>query len=339
MSILLPTQSFGAWQLLYADHGIPTFPVQIAPGTKKPMVSHYGRFGLKASSEIAQKFPDATAIGFMAGRRTGLTILDVDTPDERVLRDALDRHGQTPVIVCSGSGNFQAWYRHNHEGRLIRPELDRPIDILGSGFVVAPPSLGTKANYEFIEGGLDDLDRLQIMRNIRVVSPPLSPASNPVEAVTEGRRNDALWSHCMRSAHSCDDLESLLDVARTCNAEYLPPLAEAEVVKIAKSAWSYTKRGENHFGSHGAWLPLDEVNRLVSDPDALALVCWLRANNHPDAQFWVADGLKDQLGWSLHQLREARRRVVKIGEIRQIEPPRPGKAAVYVFGKTSGFQR
>jgi hypothetical protein len=67
--------------------------------TKKPMVSNYGRFGLPASAEIARKYPDATAIGFMAGRRTGLTVLDIDTTDDRILADALDRHGPTQVIV------------------------------------------------------------------------------------------------------------------------------------------------------------------------------------------------------------------------------------------------
>jgi hypothetical protein len=102
VSVLLPNKSFRHWQPVYADYGIPTFSVQIAPGAKKPMVSNYGQFGLPASTGIARKFPDATAIGFMVGRRTGLTVLDVDTPDERVLADALDRYGPTPVIVRSG---------------------------------------------------------------------------------------------------------------------------------------------------------------------------------------------------------------------------------------------
>src|SRR5437868_7031515 len=154
VSVLLPTQSFRDWQPLYADHGIPTFPVQIAPGAKKPMVSNYGRFGLPASSKIARKFPDATAIGFMAGRRTGLTILDVDTADERVLADALDRYGPTPVIIRPGSGKFHAWSRHNGEKHLIRKlEPGKPIDLLASGFVVAPPSRGIKGDYQFIEIG------------------------------------------------------------------------------------------------------------------------------------------------------------------------------------------
>ena len=166
MSVLLPAQSFRDWQPLYAAHGIPTFPVEIGPNVKKPMVSNYGRFGLPASTEIARKIPDASAIGFMVGRRTGLTILDVDTADERVLADALDRYGPTPVIVRSGSGNFQAWYRYSGEKRLIRPEPD--IDVLGSGFVVAPPSRGINGDYQFIQGDLDDLGGLPIMQNIKI---------------------------------------------------------------------------------------------------------------------------------------------------------------------------
>jgi hypothetical protein len=66
---------------------------------------------------------------------------------------------------------------------------------------------------------LDDLDRLPVLHGIKIASPPLSPTSNPGKAVTEGHRNDNLWRHCMRSARSCDDFDSLLDVARTRNAE------------------------------------------------------------------------------------------------------------------------
>ena len=34
--------------------------------------------------------------------------LDVDTTDETVLIDALDRHCHTPVVIRSGSGKFHA---------------------------------------------------------------------------------------------------------------------------------------------------------------------------------------------------------------------------------------
>lgn len=188
---------FATWQPLYAAVGIPTFPVD----GKKPLVSHYDRFGLGASAEIAKKFPAATAIGFMLGQHSGLTVVDVDSADDRVLADALDRHGRTPILVRSGSGNSQAWYRWNGENRLIRPEPHKPIDILGSGFIVAPPSHGAKSNYRFLEGGLDDLDHLPHLRGLPANANDEAARTAPqdIERVREGRRNFNLWQNCMKS--------------------------------------------------------------------------------------------------------------------------------------------
>lgn len=130
------TGVFAQWQPVYADHGIATFPVN---DNKVPAVRNYGRIGINASSSLASRFGSG-ALGFMCGCRSGITVLDVDTADERVLADAIDRHGKTPIVARSGSGHFQAWYRYGGERRLIRPRRDVPIDILGGGFVVAPPS-------------------------------------------------------------------------------------------------------------------------------------------------------------------------------------------------------
>lgn len=89
--------------------------------TKRPAVKHYDQIGLPASAQLAMKFANDNAFGFMLGRHSKVTVLDIDDKGERVLTAALDRHGATPVIVRSGSGNHQAWYRHNGEHRLIRP--------------------------------------------------------------------------------------------------------------------------------------------------------------------------------------------------------------------------
>ena len=300
--------SFRDWQPQYAAHGIATFPV--GPG-KKPLVSHYARFGLRASAKIAQKFSAATAIGFLLGKRSRLTVLDIDSPKDRDLADALDRHGPTPIIVRSGSGNFQGWYRWNGEQRLIRSEPDKPIDILGGGFVVAPPSHGTKSNYQFIEGGLDDLDRLPVLYGlppgIRREDPATSAAIAP--SITEGR-NNTLFSHCMRAAHHCDDFDVVLDVARTRNAEFCTPLEDDEVVKVATSAWGYAERGENRFGRPGVFFDAEEANRLIgSDQDVFVLLAYLRANNRPDRMFMIANGTADKLGWPRKRLAAARNRL------------------------------
>ena len=178
--------SFLNWQPTYAERGIATFPVG---DDKVPAIRGYHRVGRRGSGELASKFPDAPAIGFMCGRRSGITVLDVDSKDERVLADALDRHGKTGVITRSGGGNFQAWYRHNHERRQIRPWVGRPFDVLGGGFVVAPPSRVAKGQYQFLQGSLDDLDRLPVMQNVPVEA---WDNSRLVAEVKQGQRNTRL---------------------------------------------------------------------------------------------------------------------------------------------------
>ena len=222
---------FRDWQPQYAEHGIAAFPVRVTDRGKVPAIKGWQRVGLNGSAKLAQKFGGADALGFCPGRRSRLTILDIDTPDDRVLADALDQHGRTPIIVRSGSGNYQAWYRWHGENRHIRPNPEKPIDILGSGFVVAPPSNGTKLEYQFIEGSLDDLDRLPVLSGIETPSPQLSQTPILGKAVNQGGRNDYLWRHSMKSAHHCDDFDALLDVARTCNSQYLAPVRR----RIARS--------------------------------------------------------------------------------------------------------
>ena len=89
-----------------------------AVSNKVPLVKNPQKFGRDASAELANKFSDARAFGYYCGRSNGITVLDVDTTDERVLADAMSRHGQTPIVVRTGSGKFHALYRHNNERRM-----------------------------------------------------------------------------------------------------------------------------------------------------------------------------------------------------------------------------
>jgi hypothetical protein len=301
---------FRVWQQLYAAQGIPTFPVNVDEHGKVPAIRGWQKIGLLGSAKLAQTMGDTDALGFCPGKRSGLTILDVDSSDERILADALDQHGPTPILVRSSSGNHQAWYRYNGETRQIRPDQNKPVDILGSGFVVAPPSKGIKSNYQFIQGGLDDLHHLPCLQNAPANAGHRKhlAAGLPVGQVGQGSRNNSLWNHCMRQAHNCDDFDALLDVARTCNANFLPPLTDDEVVKIAKSAWAYTERGENRFGRPGVYFSTEEANRLITwDQDQFVLLAFLRANNGPNSNFMVANGLAKTLGWGRKRFATKRR--------------------------------
>lgn len=129
---------FAQWQPEYAAHGIATFPVE---DTKKPGIRGWQKVGLKGSAELAAKFTNAEALGYVTGRRGNVTVLDIDTTDEKVAEDAICRHGQPRIIVRTASGKFHHLYRYNGERRRIRPWPDRPIDLLGdNGYALAAPS-------------------------------------------------------------------------------------------------------------------------------------------------------------------------------------------------------
>jgi hypothetical protein len=114
----------------------------------------------------------------------------------------------------------------------------------------------------------------------------------------------------MRAAHNCDDFDTLLDVARTRNADFLPPLADSEVVKTAKSAWGNTERGENRFGRPGIFFDTEEATRLITfDQDLFVLLAFLRAHNGPTRTFIAANALAKELGWGRKRLANARKRM------------------------------
>src|SRR5438094_2648292 len=187
---------FSRWQPRYAERGIATFPVT---AEKTPATKGYLRTRIPGSTQLAEKFQHADAFGLACGRHNNVTLVDIDTADEKVLADALSTYGNTPVISRTASGGFHAWYRHNGERRRIRPTPDVPIDILGAGYAVAPPSQVTKGGYEFIQGGLDNLDCLKPMARIETpsVAAPL-PAKWGGMRQGDGR-NRALWERCMRA--------------------------------------------------------------------------------------------------------------------------------------------
>lgn len=307
-------RAFVEWQPIYAEVGIPTFPVR----DKKPAVSNYLHIGIPGSTALRGKFANDNAFGFALGSRTNITVLDIDSSNQRHLRDALDRYGETYIIVRTPSGGFHCWYRHNGERRQIRPIKDTPVDILGSGFVVAPASGVGRGVYGFVEGGLDDLDRLPPMQDAPVAAE--QPNRSKIEV---GRRNDTLWRYCMRQAPHCDDVETLIDVARTYASDgFMIPMSDAEIVKTARSAWHYEIQGRNLFGRGGAAILSHEVldNLAARDPEAFALYCILLRHHGCGDEFALAKAMADALGWPLRRFKRARERLVTYGAITCVKP-------------------
>ena len=335
--------AFSCHQPIYAEHGIATFPLN---DNKKPAVRNYQKLGIRASASLAERFRSSDGLGFMTNARSRLTVLDVDTTDDRVLADAMSRHGSTPLVGRTASGKFHALYKHNGEFRKIRPFAGLPIDLLGvGGLAVAVPSRFAKGEYYFIEGCLDDVDRLPVMRSLApgmyrqrettTVGARPSIAKGAIEEeVPEGVRNSTLWRYSMRMLAEAPSIkrDAVLAAALLHNRSFAPPLSDAEVVEIVSSACDTTAKRRNYFGGGGKVVSsVDEVDCLMSENlDAFALLMKLRRHNW-SGEFIVANAMAETMGWTRKRFAAARTALVAVGKIRLVRQAHTGSAALYAW--------
>jgi hypothetical protein len=199
------------------------------------------------------------------------------------------------------------------------------VDILGGGNVVAALSVVSRGRYQLERGTLDDLDRLPSMRQ----SPGRSRSARPIE---RGRRNEELFRHCRSVVRYCDSHDQLLDAARTwADNQLAEPLPDAEVAKTAASVWRYRdgrKRVMNHI--------IDERTfaALARDPAVFGVYAYLNAENGPNAEFMIADGLGAARGWSRRLVPKARRRLLALNLVQCVRRPANGRPALYRWSHT-----
>ena len=277
----------------------------------------------------------------MTNARTRISVLDVDTNDERVLSDALSRHGSTPLVARTASGKFHAYYRYNGEQIKIKLFKGLPIDLLGSGgMVVATPSRLETGEYSFIEGSLDDLDLLPVMRGLdsdmyaraaQIPARPIQPPCQEANPAGEGVRNNELWRFCMQQLSLKEhDIDAIVAAAIIRNTTFNPPLPEGEVVKVAASAWGRTAQGRNWFGNGTVALRHDEVDELPQD--AAWLLTKLRRHNWGET-FIVAQAMAETLGWTVKRLIAAKGELERRGKIRCIRNQKGGnRPPLYAWG-------
>ena len=332
--------AFSMWQPLYEEAGIATFPVDATH--KRPSVGIYGRAGLPASRSWAKKFGEADALGFNCGKRNGLTVLDIDAPDENLLADSLGKFGPSPVVIRTASGKFHVWYKHNGEGRKIRPEKHVPIDILGGGYAVAPPSSTGTGQYEFIEGSLNDLALLRPMLRPMLLPVVANDALAPDIALPDalagvGERNDSLWRSAMLSARSAVSHEDLLQKVVQANAQRNnPPLPRDEVIRIAASAWAKQQDGSNFVGEGQSVIStFTEIDGLLKiNPDAFILLTVLKRHNW-GSNFYAANDMSAIMpggGWRRQRFTAARKYLLDNGLLVCVRPPSlENGAAIYRF--------
>jgi Bifunctional DNA primase/polymerase, N-terminal/Primase C terminal 1 (PriCT-1) len=305
--------TFARLQEAYAARRVATYPLT---DSKTPAISHYARVGVDASQQLAIKFAASTAAGFVAGRRNRLTVVDIDSHDEKLVAEIEGRYGPSPFAAQTPGGGWHLYYRHNGEARRIRPLPD--VDILGAGNVVAALSIVPKGRYQIVRGSLDDLDRLPPMRR---------EGAAPSARIGKGERNNRLFHYCKSVVDHCDDLDQLLDAAQTwADGTLAEPLPQAEIARTCQSVWTY-RGGRKRIMDQIVEAP--QFKALMADPVATTLFVFLRAENGEDAEFMVADGLGQAMGWPRRFVPTARKALIELGIITCVRPPGDGRAAMY----------
>jgi primase-like protein len=271
-------------------------------------------------SQLAIKFADADAFGFQCGKTNRITLIDIDSRDERIVGEAIKLFGESPILWRTGRGNHAMPFRYNGEARRIRAVPGLPIDVLGGGFAVAPPSMGSTGPYEFLQGGLADLERLPVARRIKVEQP--EARKETTDSIRKGERSDTLFHYALEQAPYVDDLDALTDVVRTRNMDCEPALSDAEVISIAASAWRYKDEGRNLVGRGCAFVVSNaDYKRLRKEggDDAALLYCDLRSQ-HWGRDFVLSKAMAAAMRWGLPRWRRTRDALVKLGFIHCIHP-------------------
>jgi hypothetical protein len=321
---------FATAQPQYAALGIATFPFDATEEVKRgPLVSQFDRMGLPASRQMALRFADAPGLAALAGARNRFTVVDIDergAAAERLLADVQRQFGSAKVVTRTGSGGFHAYYRHNGEDRKIRPDPRKPIDLIGGGPIVLPPSRGFRGNYEIIHGRVEDLARLEPIK--AKSSSSLAETDLDLRSARDGERDKKFWPHIARQAHMAKSLDELIAIAREMNELMAEPWPDNEVdsqiVKRCKYWWDKTQKGENWFGI-GRYVRNDHTlidDLMMRDPDAFTLLIFLQ-RNHWGRDFKLANetatllplsgSKRGQVGWDRERFTGARQRLIEGG--------------------------
>jgi Bifunctional DNA primase/polymerase, N-terminal len=328
---------FARWQAEYAARGVPTFPVD--PVAKRPAITNYNVVGLKGSRQLALKFPDSNGLACMAGARNRLTIIDIDARGaeaDRLAAEAQRLHGRSRLIVRTGRDGRHLYYQHSGEHRKIRPDPSQPIDIIGTGMLVLPPSLGAMQPYEIIEGNLDDLTALTKINRAPTPTPTTptpepTPSKELLRHVQHGERDKNFWPYVARMAHQAQSLNHLIADATELSNMMQMPFGPRDITDKCKFWWDKTRNGKNRFGSGGGFVIADHAvidKLMMTDPDGFTLLMFVR-RHHWRRDFALANetcALMPRDGWDRKRFAAARSRLIEAGYlivVRAATPSRP----------------
>ena len=225
------------WPYVYLDLGLNIVPVP--SGSKHPMIpwKQYTQTRVtKAMVDSWMRQHPNTGWGLVTGKISGVFVLDIDTHKGGKLP-----HDELSPTPCSRtqSGGEHYFFKcpdfivQNSAGSVLGPG----IDVRGEGgLAVMPPSKGAAGSYEWIIEPGDEgfaeapvwlLDRLNNADSSRLT------ASDVLEGVAEGRRNDAACKYIgtlLARTNQSDWDSFVLPTVLAWNKENTPPLPTDELL-------------------------------------------------------------------------------------------------------------
>jgi len=265
--------------MAYAHRGWPVFPlwgIKKGPCTcgkaecsspgKHPRTLHGVKDATTDVSHIEDwwnQWPDAN-IGMATGQGSGIIVLDVDAPHggEQTLSELVTQFGPLPRTYEQATGNGRHLLFAIPDGsppiRSNAGRLGPGLDVRAEGgyVVLAPSQHANGVEYQWTQYDLTGVVEPAVLPLWVVDLLKEAPPSNPVltsaieEKIPQGKRHRTLISlgGTMRQrGMSAPAIESAL---QTDNCERCdPPLPDAEVDSIAKSAAHYTPEATNQDSS------------------------------------------------------------------------------------------
>ena len=193
------------------------------------------------------KYPFAN-VGIETGKKSGITVLDVDGEDGFESVEKLNL--PTTPVVLTGSGNAHYYFKYVNVKNKVKfaPGLDLRSD---DGLIVAPPSLHAcgKPYAWSVDDHIDDVELAEfpkeILKTIKTAEKQKKMESIS-QGIPSGKRNEVMYSVGGSIRNRGADEGVLYAALSSINqTECSPPLEDSEIKTIVKKLMAYEPKNED----------------------------------------------------------------------------------------------
>jgi hypothetical protein len=235
--------------LRFAEQSWAVLPTR--PATKAPLTDN-GVHDASTDPDIItgwwERWPRANVA--IAVEPSGLVVLDIDPkPGAVEFWRNVERRcpaAHDTLTVLSPSGGFHKYYRALAGQRIPRriSGLHAGVDVLGAGYVIAPPSRTGRGVYHWHAGLYHDGEPARLPGGLLELIDSVRGHPSATQAIPSkidaGRRHDALVSLAGRLRHWGMTSDEILAALQAVNdGRCVPPLGADELAAIAMSIARY----------------------------------------------------------------------------------------------------